>query len=295
MTRRGLVLGCGGTLGFTWSVAALHALRRELDWDPAGAEVVIGTSGGAELAAILAAGFSLEEVLAARTGSDSAPALLLEHFAAAPSGVPPLPGPGLAAPGLVRARAKGRVDTTAAAAGLLPLGTGDNSWLVRLGEALAPSVRHPNLMLVAADRRTGKRVPLREPLGLAIAASWAIPGWFPPVTVGGREYIDGGVVSPTSADLLVPFDLDEVVVVAPMTSPRPVPARGLSRVERVLRRPMSARFNREVRVLEGTGVLVRRYEPTAEALAVMGPNFMDRRRVLATLEVALRTTVGEDA
>ncbi|EWC60340.1 hypothetical protein UO65_4448 [Actinokineospora spheciospongiae] len=291
MTRRGLVLGCGGTLGLTWSVAALHSLRRELDWDPASAEVVVGTSGGAELAAILAAGFDLDDVLAARLGDPGAPALLLEHFAAGPSGVPPLPRPGFAAPGLLRARARGRVDGTAAAAGLLPIGTGDASWLLRLGEALAPSVRHPNLMLVAADRRTGKRVPLREPLGHAIAASWAIPGWFPPVTVGGREYIDGGVVSPTSADLLVPFGLDEVVVVAPMTSSGPVPARGIDRVERVLRRPMTRRLDAEVAVLRETGTRVRRVEPTAEALAVMGPNFMDRRRVPATLEAALRTTV----
>ncbi|OLR92551.1 patatin-like phospholipase family protein [Actinokineospora bangkokensis] len=295
MTRRGLVLGCGGTLGLTWSVAALHSLRRELGWDPVSAEVVVGTSGGAELAAILAAGFDLDEVLAARLGSAGAPELLLEHFAAGPGGVPPLPRPGFAAPGLLRARLRGRVDGTAAAAGLLPLGSGDNSWLLRLGAALAPSVQHPNLMLIAADRRTGKRVPLREPLGPALAASWAIPGWFPPVVVGGREYVDGGTVSPTSADLLAPFGLDEVVVVAPMTSSGPVPARGLDRVERLLRGPMTRRLDAEERVLRRTGARVLRVEPTAEALAVMGPNFMDRRRVPAVAEVALRTTAREDA
>jgi NTE family protein len=38
------------------------------------------------------------------------------------------------------------------------------------------------------------------PLSGAVAASCAGPGIFPPVEVGGRRYIDGGIRSPTNAD-----------------------------------------------------------------------------------------------
>jgi NTE family protein len=39
------------------------------------------------------------------------------------------------------------------------------------------------------------------PLDLAVASSCAVPGAYPPVTIGGRRYMDGGVRSATNADL----------------------------------------------------------------------------------------------
>ncbi|WP_234379488.1 patatin-like phospholipase family protein, partial [Streptomyces caniscabiei] len=60
---RGLVLGCGGTLGAAWTIAALHALRRATDFDPREADVLVGTSAGAEVAALLGAGVDVEELL----------------------------------------------------------------------------------------------------------------------------------------------------------------------------------------------------------------------------------------
>ena len=47
--RRGLVLGCGGTVGSASQVGA--AERRAWQWDPRSAAVVIDTSGGAMLSA----------------------------------------------------------------------------------------------------------------------------------------------------------------------------------------------------------------------------------------------------
>ncbi|SDC41895.1 patatin-like phospholipase family protein [Actinokineospora iranica] len=287
MTRRGLVVGCGGTVGFAWSVAALHSLSRDLAWDPRSAEVMVGTSAGAELVAILAAGFTVDDVLAALTDQPHAPALLRDHFAACPGALPPVPALGFAAPRLPRVGAH----PLARLAGLLPLGRGDQTWLHRLGDALAPQVAHRDTLLVAADRDTGERVVFDAatgPLGPAIAASWAIPGWFPPVEIGGRAHIDGGVLSPTSADLLVSRGLDEVVVIAPMTSAGPAPARGLSRLERLLRRPMSRLLDAEAAALRAAGTVVHRIEPGPEDLAAMGPNFMDPRRALSTVETALR-------
>ena len=52
------------------------------------------------------------------------------------------------------------------------------------------------------------------PLLLAVAASCAVPGVYPPVTIDGRRYVDGGMRSATNADLAAGYD--RVVVLAPI-------------------------------------------------------------------------------
>ncbi|HWU20087.1 MAG TPA: patatin-like phospholipase family protein, partial [Nocardioides sp.] len=130
----------------------------------------------------------------------------------------------------------------------------------------------------------------RAALGDAVAASWGIPGWFPPVPIAGRRYVDGGAVSSVSADLLLGHsigrDLDEVVVIAPMTTEGGVAARGADRLERILRTRMTAGLDREVARLRAAGIRVIRVEPGPEELAAMGPNLMDLRRRDATLAAA---------
>ena len=76
-----------------------------------------------------------------------------------------------------------------------------------------------------------------------------------------------------------------------MASTGRVPARGAARLERlILRGWMSAGLDAELDVVRAAGTRVIRLDATAEDLAVMGPNFMDDRRRLATLESSLRTT-----
>lgn len=295
---RALVIGCGGTLGFAWTAAVLAELDRR-GWDTRTADVLVGTSAGAELVALLGAG-----VPAAAIEDRSAPRVAAHLSApAAPGRLPGLPRPALPGLGLTRAALRRRTDLLAGLAGLLPRGGGDAQWLVDLGDALADPatgwVAHPDTWLVAADARTGARVPFgragapEASLGQAIAASWAIPGWFPPVPVDGRGHLDGGAVSPTSADLLLPHvadgRIDDVVVVAPMSSHGGAPARGAARVERLLRHPMTRRVDREVAQLRAAGARVVRIEPSPADLAAMGANFMDRSRVERVREVAART------
>lgn len=284
---RALVIGCGGTLGFAWTAAVLAELERQ-GWDPRTADVLVGTSAGAELVALLGAGVSAAAI---DTGSDPRVAAHLSS-SAAPGRLPGLPRPSLPGLGLTRAALRRRVDVLAGLAGLLPRGGGDPQWLVDLGETLAGDdgwVAHPDTWLVAADARTGERLPLgragipRPRLGQAIAASWAIPGWFPPVELDGRALLDGGTLSPTSADLLLPEvesgRIDEVVIVPPMSSHGGAPARGAARVERLLRHPMTRRVDREVALLRAAGARVSRIEPTRADLDAMGANFMDAERL----------------
>ncbi|RZS40803.1 NTE family protein [Herbihabitans rhizosphaerae] len=287
--RRALVIGCGATLGFTWTAAVLDALS---EWDPRGADVLIGTSAGAEMVAMLGAGIAPEEIMAALAGTADAHPVVAAHLATVPHRFPPLPSPRWPATGLTRAK----VDGLARLAGLLPRGRGDAAWLKRLGDTLAPNgwVTHPATWLVATDPH-GNRVAFGSPdapactLGEAIAASWAVPGWFPPVEIAGGRYLDGGTVSPTSADLLLDRDVEEVVIVAPMSSEGGAPARGPARLERLIRKAMTRRVDAEVLALRQAGARVIRIEPSSEDLAAMGANFMDGRRRQRVLDTAIGT------
>lgn len=296
--RRALVLGCGGPIGFAWTAVALDTLEAALGWDVRTAEVIQGTSAGAEMAAVLGSGISVADVLAdldsVVAGSPRA-TVLAGRLANEPAPVPPLPFPSLPGIGLVGAAARGRVDAMAGLAGLLPRGRGNADFLRTFAEDL-PGGGWPGppgqVRLVGADVSTGEVVAFGAPgapsasLGDAVAASWAIPGWYPPVAIGGRRYVDGGTVSPTSAHLLADAGLDEVVIVAPMSTHGGAPARGAARAERLLRRPMTRRVDREVALLEARGVRVIRVEPGPGELAAMGANFTDARQRGATLAAA---------
>lgn len=297
--RRGLAIGCGGTVGAAWIVAALAAARDVLDWDPREADVLIGTSAGAEAVTMLGSGVSVDELVAMQRGASTDP-ILREHGRTEPGRFPPLPRPRLGSPRLLLRRHEPGQALLSAGSGLLPIGGGDASWLQRLAEKLNPGrswVPHPATRLVAMDYETGQRVAFGSPdapeatIGEALRASWAIPGWFPPVTIAGRRFVDGGAGSTASVDLLAGDKLDEVLVLAPMASAGRIPATGVGHLlERQMRNRMSAELDAEIVRLRASGTKVLFVGATADDLAVMGANFMDGRRRLATFEHSLRST-----
>ncbi|MFI5225710.1 MAG: patatin-like phospholipase family protein [Candidatus Limnocylindrales bacterium] len=86
-------------------------------------------------------------------------------------------------------------------------------------ERVLPTTEWPAaLMTTAVDASDGAfrtfDADSGVPLAAAVAASCAVPGVFPPVTVAGRRYIDGGVGSASNALLAAGRDL--IVVVAPV-------------------------------------------------------------------------------
>jgi NTE family protein len=132
------------------------------------------------------------------------------------------------------------------------------------------------LWICAARRRDGGRVVFGRPgspyarLDRAVAASCAIPGYFSPVRIGNVSYFDGGVYSPTNADVLRDEALDLVVVVSPMSA-----ARGRSRGPDAALRWLSHRkLTQEVGRLRSKGTPVVRFEPGPRSLPVMGVNAM---------------------
>jgi NTE family protein len=296
-SAKALVIGCGGTLGFAWAAAVLDALRTDAGWEPSEADILVGTSAGAQAAAMVGAGIRPGAIVAALAAAADADPIVVGHVSHPAGRFPPIPFPALPGTGLVGAALRGEVDRLAGLAGVLPRGRADATSLRRLGDALAGEgswVPHRGTWMVAVDPR-GRRVAFGSPhapgarLGEALAASWAVPGWFPPVSIGGVRYLDGGIVSPTSADLVLGHAIDEVVVVAPMSGSGGASARGLTRLERLLRTAMTRRLDDEVRQLRAAGVGVIRIEPGAEDLRAMGGNVMDHRRRERVLATALAT------
>ncbi|MBN4926960.1 patatin-like phospholipase family protein [Hoyosella rhizosphaerae] len=264
-------------------IAALKAIETQLEWDPRTADVLQGTSAGAELATMLGSGVSVDDLVAMQNGSTTDPRLQA-HLADTPGMIPPLPRAALGSFGLFR-RAQGVV----ALSGLAPRGSGNPAWLTRLAESLNPDetwVEHPDTRLVALDYDTGSRaafgIPSSPPATIeqALRASWAIPGWFPPVQIGDRRYVDGGVASTASVDLLAADELDELFILAPMASMSGARAPGLSGFaeNQALRKGMTATLRKEIAAVEAGGTRVFLLDAPAHDLAVLGGNFMDYRR-----------------
>jgi NTE family protein len=188
-------------------------------------------------------------------------------------------------------------------------------WLGRLAGALAPGRSAPaagadaaaslvtdwadqgRTWIVAVDYDLGHRVVFgrggapRASLPDAVAASCSVPGWFRPTVIGDRRYVDGGVRSTASADLLTGLGLDEVYVLAPMASVVTAPPRtALERAERMIRRRMTAATEREIDLLRSEGVTLTLLTPGPEDLRAMGGNLMDPARRQDVFETSLRTS-----
>lgn len=289
-----MVIGCGGTIGGAWAVAALHALGELTGFDPAKATVLQGTSAGAEIVTMLGGGASVDDLVAMHRGEVSDPRLR-RHIGDTPRGLPPIPRLPLLNPALVRSQSG-----LAAATGIAPTGRADAAWLQRLGDGFATPdgwLAHPDARMVAYDFRRGRRVVFgsagapKATVAEALRASWAIPGWMPPVQIGERRYVDGGAASTASVDLISADDADLVYVVAPMASPPGVRVPGLAGVaeHRLLRCPMSALLAREVDIVRSRGQQVVTILPSSRDLIGLGANFMHRAQRREAFESAMTT------
>ncbi len=297
MSRVGLVLGAGGLVGQAYHAGVLAALAEATGWDPRTAEIVVGTSAGSLTGAALRLGVPAHDLLAAaRDEPLSIEGGFLERFSGERPDLPPFDPRSLLRPWrlpsrhLIRrtARRPWAFRPAVAAATLLPPGAVD---ITGPAVALAPALGEDwpdRLWICAARRADGHRVVFGRPgsppapLGLAVAASCSIPGYFAPVRIDGTAYLDGGVHSPTNADVLRHEDLDVVVVSSPMSAAHgraPTPGAGL-------RWSTHRRLEREVGRLRARGTTVLRIEPDRPTLAVMGLDAMADDRSAEVAEAA---------
>lgn len=295
----GLVLGCGAVAGAAWSVPILQQLQQQLDWDAREADVLVGTSVGAMLAALLSSGVSVDTMAASLRGECHDARCTWDHDTAWGNWYPPRPGLHFSGLSLLRKGWRGDVAPLTAWCGALPTGRFDMTPFRQLINAHVPAGQwspHPDCWIMAVDNATGDRVAFGRSdapsasLVDAVCASYAVPGWCPPVSIAGRTWLDGGIASPTSADFLIGSDIDVVIVVAPMASRDIEPNPGLlARAERAARRYMTRIVDEEVALLRQAGKQVVRLDPVASDLRAIGYNMMDARRRMQVFDTATRT------
>src|SRR6266540_4231965 len=281
--RTGLVLGAGGVLGAAWMAGALAALQRQLPYAVGTVDLIVGTSAGSALAAALRCGVAVDDIVEHQRGT--ALALLpdlseIDRDAGGP--LPPLPQMRVGSPRLLlnTALAPHRVHPWVAASALVPQGRARHTSLQGLvrgllaqaepqprpvtarttGDGWAPG---GETWVMAVDYDSGRRVAFGRagaPLATlpeAVVASCSIPGWYRPTLIAGRRYVDGGVHSTTSLDLLADVDLDEIYVLAPMASYiLDSPRNPYARLERQLRRLITIGLQREARKVKARGIRV---------------------------------------
>jgi NTE family protein len=212
---RALVLGGGGLAGIAWHVGMLAGLA-DRGVDVTDADLIVGTSAGATVAAQVASGIPLEQCFQRQVD----PALQNEE----------LRPPGMSIGELWEAMVRLIEETRdplelRRRTGSLALGADTVPEPVRravvAGRLVSDEWPARRVATTAVDAVTGERKVFESGSGVglvdAVAASCAVPGIWPPVTIGADRYVDGGVYSLCNADLAAGFD--RVLVLAPMVDP----------------------------------------------------------------------------
>jgi NTE family protein len=298
MSSVGLVLGGGGITGASYHFGTLFALQMATGWNATRADVVIGTSSGSFIAAMVRGGaLNLDTMVGESRHDDEIVEWLSGNVyqRVRPRGlvrwvrhglVPSITRPGLGvvlgSPGIY---------STDGLVGWVENSLGD----LADGWPDLPTV----IVAYDLDRRT--RVPFGTeaapvvPLKHAVAASSAVPFVYEPVTINGNTYADGGVTSGTSVDLLLanPEPLDLVIIVAPMAAASS--REGGRFYEDLLDRAGRTALASEIDLLKSTwpdtDVLVLR--PDERVLELSRPNPMSVEAAVPSFLATLRSMRDE--
>ncbi|MGZ4186492.1 MAG: patatin-like phospholipase family protein [Solirubrobacteraceae bacterium] len=278
-----LVLGGGGVLGEAWMMGVLAGIEDATGFDLRECESFVGTSAGAIVSAHLAAGQSPRRPSNIDNGS------LPEEAGSEPV-------EGLAAAAISAAKRAGAF-AMAAGAAFAPLALGvatPGGALIRA--AMLRRIPQPEddlsrlrnrversgarfdgrLRVTAVDRRNGRRMVFGSPrapsvsVAEAVEASCTVPWLFAPVEIQGREYVDGGVWSPTNLDAAPAGRDTHVLCLNPTAN-----LVGSHSVLTMIRTVARSAMNVEALALRRRGSDVRLVAPSAECAAAMGTNFMD--------------------
>lgn len=260
LQRRALVLGGGGVTGVAWEIGVLAGLAA-CGVDLTDADLVVGTSAGSVVGVDVRSGRSLadsyDRQLAPPTGEIVAKVglgVLARYLLAVAFTRDP-------------ARSLRRIGALALRAKTIP-----EAARRTVIEGRLPVTDWPAglLKVTAVDAVSGEFTVFDAASGVglvdAVGASCAVPGVWPPVSIGDRRYFDGGMRSAANADLVV--GCRGVVIVAPLT-------RGFGAM------PSVARQAREL-VVGGSEVVV--IEPDAAALKAIGRNVLDPARRAAAAQ-----------
>lgn len=324
--RIGLVLGGGGVIGNAYLSGVLEGIRRVSGWDPGQAQITVGTSAGSVSGALTALGVPTEGMYRYVQGEPLNDVADAEHLARAfgsrsdmewtdrlypRTGV--LPRPFLSSPravlrGLLRPQ---RTPLELFVSGLIGEGFISTRTIGQIIERVQPQGwPSREYWAVAVDLESGRRVALGRrgapvtDVSRAVRASCAIPGFFAPVRIQGRRYVDGGIWSVSNLDLVAECGLDLVICINPMSSLEGRSYEGpvdrftgaVHRLERRAWQRFGRRLGWERNRVERRGTRVVLLQPTAADLEVIPLNLMEpaarapvARRALETTTAALET------
>ena len=216
MKDRALVLGGGGIAGIAWMTGLLFGLSDQ-GVDLRTAELTIGTSAGATLAAQLGSGVSLKELFqrmanpAVQTREITPNPRLFESFQTARATFATIQDRAER----TRQIGKWALETPTVA---------ESERRAVVAERL-PSHEWPDhgLLIIGVDANSGEIAVFdrdsQVDLVDAVTASCAVPGIWPPVTINGRRYMDGGVRSAENVDLANGYA--RVLILSPMGTTLP--------------------------------------------------------------------------
>jgi NTE family protein len=264
MTRTALVLSGGALLGVGWELGVLRGMQ-DGGVDIGGFAKVIGTSAGAMVGAIAASGAPLEAV-APNVERDRQFSAIVQQMN--PDTIGPLFGALMSGGEPDQARR--------AQFGALALQTQiPEDVYIEVARQYLPAMPWPQpLIITAVDVDDGAfvswGVAADVSLVRAAAASSAVPGIFPPITIAGRRYMDGAMRSPTSADLATNSDF-VLIVAAPSRSEQ-----------------SDGQIEAETADIRAAGGEIVEIRPDAESGEAFGPDAMDSRRQPLVFAAGLR-------
>jgi len=279
---RALVLGGGGPVGIAWEAGLIAGLA-EGGVDLAEADFIMGTSAGSFVGSQLAMGRKASEMAAAIV-AEAERQRSVAQIATPPAGggadrEERRPAPNLAP--LMRMMQEAAAGTrdpkeVRKEIGAFALGanTVDEATFIKsfgrqLSGEQAEGWPAKPYACTAVDAESGEFVvwdnDSKVGLARAVASSCSVPGVYPPITIDGRRYIDGGMRSGTNADVAKGHDL---VVLVALRIGGPDPAQA-ERQKQVL--------DREVKALTDAGAKVEVITPDPASQAAFGANLMDAR------------------
>ena len=289
------MLGGGGITGAAYEMAALMTIRLATGWDPNDAEVVVGTSGGSFVTALVRNdALTLDSLVLPSDDRDAVAERIRSHVFTRNAGVKVGSWvrhgimPGLRDPGL-----------TLFFGSPAPYhASGLSDWVKsQIGEERGEGWPSRPTAIVAYDVARKRRVVFGSEsapeagIAHAVAASSAIPLLFRPYPIEKEFFVDGGVVSGTHADVVLgagkPLDL--VLILAPLAAE--VQRKRARFHEKMFDRVGQRSLSEEIQLIKASwpDCDVVTLSPSPSVQNAMRPNPLDPKRAVATF---MRTLIS---